>query len=1800
MSNLREYIVCLHTFEDLESFYNDMETPGGSLFIPSRAVDVAKRKPVSRNTHYWLSDEEAYEVRKDPRVMFVELTPEELGISFKLTAATQTSNNWNKSKSINNLQHNWGLLRSTEGTQRSNWGRDGTTTVNGTVNLAYTGANVDVVIVDGHFLNTHPEFAVNADGSGGSRFVAYNWYQHNPTVTGGAERTYSYSDTTYNFHGTHTAGIAAGNTHGWARSANIYNLGLVQLQIDSVFDYVFNYIKVFHQNKAINPVTGRKNPTVVNCSFETSLGLKTWDQITQVVYRGTTYNGPFTRAQLEGYGFIFTASGEWFPPTQASSYNVDMLDAIGAGVIICAAAGNTFQKIAEVGDSDWDNSCEISGTTIYYNRGSFASPTSGGTRAIIVGGVGDNTAEYKLFMSATGPRVDIYSPAESINSSWPDASNPYNIPNSYTAYEPADPVLDSRGTGYNFKLSGTSMATPQVAGVIAALMENYYTWTPAQALAYIQTTAGIGQLGEITDPASVYNLKGATNRYLYYSTDGSRPTGPIVATPTYAVVANVGSVNEGGTVTYTITTTNVANGTYYWTNSGSTNASDFSDNSNSGSFTINSNSGSFTRTLRNDLTTESAETIVIQIRTTSITGTVVATALSVTVNDTSTTPTQPTVTGQILSPTIVNPVTNYVYDPISGNTNQHPADGLWGTASRWQGPNPGTLTQTQTNLFTSNIDTNVLPFRTVVGGGPHNVVSYVTAPETIQRPFGDYLEISWGASVDSFSESNGGVAQLSAYTYFKDPDDNYFAILFAIYDNRSEYYNYTPNVGFDTQVFFATTPIGNTKYCTSNNIMVRSDTVGSGYVNYTVRFTKAHFATALADVIAAGATTDWPAPSDWLIHEVGILHEVFQNDPGTQVRSAVSFTSPLVGKTSLPYPTNITFTKGYPSFNTILDGIQCTPGAYDIQSTQANGYNVGAGKMTVRFDWRSHRYWEFNPDAHCAFILRASENHIRGNIITDPVTGKQIRGNQGTGLLFGNLSGYSNPITGHVGNPISPSTIIETWYQPNGYGNDLLPGSWGTMVLQDDVTYQTEINAIIDNNGRSFVSYKLTSGGITIFDCPPIDDNNIWYDPTNTGLIIGHVFDSGNDDPTNPWNININNLAVTWSASTPTFAITPDKTTVNEGDTITWTVSTTNIPNGTVLYWTRAGAGINQNDFDNGFVIAPYDGYSGTVIINNNRGTFTNITVRDNLTEGTETEIMSIRQESPLGSVVATSVGVVILDTSTTPLSNDATLSALTISGGTLNPSFNSNTTSYTDSVVNEVVTVTPTRNESHATITVNGTLVTSGTESNLINLNVGSNTITVVVTAQDGTTVKTYTITLTRLPPLSNDATLSALTISGGALNPSFNSNTLSYKDFVVNEVSSVTVTPTRNESHATITVNGTLVTSGTASNLINLNVGSNIIIIVVTAQDSTTVKIYTINVIREIGDDEWVKGSYLGSISTGVISDLYVLAREVKSNYTIKYELISGALPQGLTLSRDGTIVGSAEYGTAGVYSFTVLASDIYELGAIARTFSLTVIELSDTKYTSIYVRPFLPQEKRIEYRDFIGNSFTFDPSLIYRYFDPNFGVQHDIKMVIDFGIEQLNLDQYAFALRQNFYRRTFYFGDVKTAIASDDAGNTIYEVVYVDIIDNIQGSNMMINNNGKDYYPASIGNMRQRLSSIDLPNYSTIKVNRDLQPKFMITQQAGEYQIPNYMHVVPLCYALPGQGSRIVSRIKISGFDFKQLSFEVDRLIVQNSLDNSSAKYLLLERQSLSDTVKSDNLLYEGTFDWQFDDNVVLTRN
>ena len=220
-------------------------------------------------------------------------------------------------------------------------------------------------------------------------------------------------------------------------------------------------------------------------------------------------------------------------------------------------------------------------------------------------------------------------------------------------------------------------------------------------------------------------------------------------------------------------------------------------------------------------------------------------------------------------------------------------------------------------------------------------------------------------------------------------------------------------------------------------------------------------------------------------------------------------------------------------------------------------------------------------------------------------------------------------------------------------------------------------------------------------------------------------------------------------------------------------------------------------------------------------------------------------------------------------LVQDATLRSLTLSTGTLSPSFSSNRTAYTASVANSVssITIQATPTVSGSTAQIGGADATSGRR---VSLNVGSNKIRVVVTARAGQT-KTYTITVTRAgqttsrgggggggggggtvtqpdpKPPSKDATLKALALSGGAtLSPAFAPSTTAYTAQVDLDVETVKITATAARTRARVVITPADADTRTAGHQIQLNEGANTITVVVTAEDGRTEETYTLTVRR------------------------------------------------------------------------------------------------------------------------------------------------------------------------------------------------------------------------------------------------------------------------------------------------------------------------------------------------------------------
>ena len=352
---------------------------------------------------------------------------------------------------------------------------------------------------------------------------------------------------------------------------------------------------------------------------------------------------------------------------------------------------------------------------------------------------------------------------------------------------------------------------------------------------------------------------------------------------------------------------------------------------------------------------------------------------------------------------------------------------------------------------------------------------------------------------------------------------------------------------------------------------------------------------------------------------------------------------------------------------------------------------------------------------------------------------------------------------------------------------------------------------------------------------------------------------------------------------------------------------------------------------------------------------------------------------------------------------------------------------------------------------------------------------------------------------------------------------------------------------------------------------------------------QVYILNVLGDIPSTiQWISTSSVGSITPGEISELYVKAVNTNTNYALQYEIIQGQLPPGLTFNQDGTIQGKVintgqtyfdftltsvssaltlDEGTTTIdknWYITVRASDVYRLSATDKEFFVTVYQDTLTEFTRIYVKPFLSKEQRMSYKEFVTNPVIFDPVLIYRPYDPEFGVQTQIRMMLETGIEQATLDMYAGAMQEFFYRKSFYFGEVKSIKAQDNTGKDVYEIIYVDIIDN------QMNGNSTPSYAISVGNMQASLESINVDSNTVIQVNERLYPKYMTTLQSDTGVPIGFVKAVPLCYTIPGGSTKILSRIKnaldTGAFDFKQYHFDTDRIVVETVKDTGQTGWLL----------------------------------
>lgn len=493
----KEYVIGLKKEIDYDEFWSDMETITNKDGIPNRQVVVANRRYGSkRMTHYYLTDEEVEIVKKDPRVILVEIPSDQrddltIGISRVQESFFTKANDidGNSQVDASGSAKNWGLLRSRF--KSNNYGTVFTASNN---EYFYTldGTGVDVVIQDSGIQPDHPEWE---DFYGVSRLQQIDWYS-----ASGIEGTQSenfYRD--FDGHGTHTSGVVAGKTFGWAKNSRIYAQKLSGLEGSGdsgtgiPISDAFDTIRLWHLKKS------GSRPTVVNMSWGYTYSFGPGG-LTNINYRGVNY----TSGDPANYGIPnYSTNSNWSAPARVSSDDLEIEEMVDAGIIVCISAGNDNYKVDIDNGIDYDNYMTVGGQNFYYHRGS--SPLY--TGAIEVGSLSylvvNESTEQKSSFSNAGPGVDLYSPGHFIVS----ACSQTNNKNSASYYE-----------NDSFKqaiLSGTSEASPQVAGLSALILQANPQASPSTIKNSIINNTSNGLLTGSSDDYTSDSTMGGEPRILY-------------------------------------------------------------------------------------------------------------------------------------------------------------------------------------------------------------------------------------------------------------------------------------------------------------------------------------------------------------------------------------------------------------------------------------------------------------------------------------------------------------------------------------------------------------------------------------------------------------------------------------------------------------------------------------------------------------------------------------------------------------------------------------------------------------------------------------------------------------------------------------------------------------------------------------------------------------------------------------------------------------------------------------------------------------------------------------------------------------------------------------------------------------------------------------------------------------------------------------------------------------------------------------------------------------------------------------
>ena len=793
--------------------------------------------------------------------------------------------------------------------------------------------------------------------------------------------------------------------------------------------------------------------------------------------------------------------------------------------------------------------------------------------------------EMKITALSSGPVLTSYSLVASSNVVYEGTSVTITL---YTTNV-------TNGTIVPYTISGTGITSADISG--ASLTGNFTVSSGTASVVLNMTTDGLTEGAEILTIA-------LDNGHSTISISVNDAAG-------YSISTDVSTVDEttSKTVVATVTTTNVVNGTVlYWTTSGTATSADFSDGIAEGSFIINSNSGTITRTVLEDHLTEGTEGFVINVRTASVAGPIVISSSNIIVSDTSLSALVPSYSvspnmfvyneGASI-PFVVStanvPDGTTLYWVISGTVSAADFTDPTLSGSFVINSNLATITRVISNdVLAEGPETFTMSIRTGSIAGPEVAITGTVVINDTSTPGATYL-----AAPNTFTINEGDTVTITVTTT-NVPNGT---ILF-----------WTTSGTVSASDFVDTTLTGSVTINSNSGTIFRTlnaDTITEGSETFSINIKTGSTAGPTVAVTSPAITV-----IDTSLTPGAPSHTVVPNTTSINEGGTVTFTftvqnAAAAGSTYWWY--------AMPSVGSITTG-DFTNAPYDYLNSGYLGY-VGGPLVTA---------------GTLANNTATFAVGISNDLLTEGTEQFQV-------IVYG-------PSPAHVQAAASlPISIVDTSISASTYS--VVPNT--TSINEGSTVTFTITTTNVSNGTILYWTTNTISGSVTASDFGDTSLTGSVTITSNSGTIPRAITADATTEGTESFSLSLRtgssvgpvvatSSTVTindTSLSAPTYYVASNLSSINEGATATFAVTTTLVPNGTILYWTVAGSNITTADFTDSLL-------SNSFVVNSNTATITRTAANDAITEGSETFVMSIRTGSVAGPVVASSSSVTIVDSS--------------------------------------------------------------------------------------------------------------------------------------------------------------------------------------------------------------------------------------------------------------------------------------------------------------------------------------------------------------------------------------------------------------------------------------------------------------------------------------------------------------------------------------------------------------------------